>query len=313
MSIFVTLRKVALVLACLAPGAQARRVQNLIERLARSDSLEHKQLSESAMRRHDDHVLNPLESLAAFLSMLGKSTAFNPSKLEGVMLQGKKPTLQMRLQSRLAGSVSMQISRVGKAIKSGGKITWPNKQDRMRLLAEGMAPQDSGIVAPGGEPKDDDSAEFVIDCVKAADERKASDIVAFRVSHLTNAQDWMVNMIVNSRAQMGAVVSNIEDIVWENYELRPFRTGKKDNGWVLLDFGNVIVNVFTEDTRTHYNLEGLYEDAEYLDLSNIVLPNIGQDDPLADKDLLNDDDDDWQIDEDEWKLDDDDWELGENE
>mmetsp|Transcript_78074 Transcript_78074/g.135411 ORF Transcript_78074/g.135411 Transcript_78074/m.135411 type:complete len:313 (+) Transcript_78074:49-987(+) len=310
------MREVVLVLACLASGAQGWRMQNLIQRLERSDSLARKQLSESERRRNDDGALNPAEGLAGLLLALGKPAAFNHAGAPG-----SRPISQAPVQSRLAGSASMVEEQQWRQpfkgdynpkFLGGGKRrkSWPNKAAREAILDDGMKPPEVARM-PDGEAADDDSVDFVRDCVRAADERKAIDIVAFRVAHLTQSQDWLVNMIVNSRAQMGAVVSNIEDVIWETYEQRPYRQGKKDGGWVLLDFGSVVVNVFTEDTRTFYNLEGLFEDGQYLDLSDVVKPNMNTESPVVDQDLLTDDDD-WKLDEDEWKLDDDDWELGEN-
>ena len=51
------------------------------------------------------------------------------------------------------------------------------------------------------------------------------------------------------------------------------REGHRGNAWELLDFGSVVVHVFTDEARAFYNLERLWADAEAVDLSNILLPN----------------------------------------
>ena len=51
------------------------------------------------------------------------------------------------------------------------------------------------------------------------------------------------------------------------------REGHRSGTWVLLDYGCLVVHVFTEETRQFYDLERLWADAENVDLSGILLPN----------------------------------------
>ena len=50
------------------------------------------------------------------------------------------------------------------------------------------------------------------------------------------------------------------------------REGHRGNSWELLDYGCIVVHVFTEEARKFYDLERLWADAEVIDLSGIVLP-----------------------------------------
>ena len=49
------------------------------------------------------------------------------------------------------------------------------------------------------------------------------------------------------------------------------REGHRGNSWELLDYGCVVIHVFTEDARKFYDLERLWADAEQVDLSDIVI------------------------------------------
>ena len=51
------------------------------------------------------------------------------------------------------------------------------------------------------------------------------------------------------------------------------REGHRGNSWELLDFGSVVVHVFTDEARKFYDLERLWADAEVVDLEGIVLPD----------------------------------------
>ena len=50
------------------------------------------------------------------------------------------------------------------------------------------------------------------------------------------------------------------------------REGHRGNSWELLDYGAVVIHVFTEEARDFYNLERLWADAEVVDLNSVLLP-----------------------------------------
>ena len=50
------------------------------------------------------------------------------------------------------------------------------------------------------------------------------------------------------------------------------REGHRGNSWELLDYGCIVVHVFTDEARKFYDLERLWADAEVIDLSGVVLP-----------------------------------------
>ena len=51
------------------------------------------------------------------------------------------------------------------------------------------------------------------------------------------------------------------------------REGHRGNSWELLDYGSLVVHVFTEEAREFYNLERLWADAENVDLTGVLLPD----------------------------------------
>jgi len=161
---------------------------------------------------------------------------------------------------------------------------------------------------PDGEAIDDPSAPLALCAVRAADDRKAIDITALRVSHLTSATTFFINMAGRSKAQISAIVKSIEDEVLQEFGYRSNRQGKARGGWVCLDYDSVVVNIFSEESREFYGIDKYWAAAQPLDLSGVLTPDAPDATPdaaAADADDIDDwelgEDDDWTLSlDDEW-------------
>ena len=96
---------------------------------------------------------------------------------------------------------------------------------------------------------------MVEDIIRAADKRKATNIKAIRISHLTEVTTFMVICQGNSRPQNQAIANAIEDDILLNFQAQPTKEGDAASGWVLLDYSSVIVHIMTPQMRNFYKLE----------------------------------------------------------
>ncbi|HME82073.1 MAG TPA: ribosome silencing factor [Candidatus Eremiobacteraceae bacterium] len=132
---------------------------------------------------------------------------------------------------------------------------------RAAVPAALLAPQRNGIAstrATIGLLDDADVLVLARLCRDAAQGKKAEDVVMLDIRKLANFADYFVlatgRSLIQARAVADAVVEACEDRFGS-----PIRTeGYADGGWILVDYGPVIVHVFLPQTREFYNLERLW-------------------------------------------------------
>lgn len=98
--------------------------------------------------------------------------------------------------------------------------------------------------------------------VAAANEKKAIDLDVLRVNELTSIADYFIICSASSERQAQAIADNVLDKLREELKVKPLLVeGTTPGRWILLDFGDFIFHVFTEDCRRFYGLERLWGDA----------------------------------------------------
>ncbi|MFC6315223.1 ribosome silencing factor [Lapidilactobacillus achengensis] len=114
------------------------------------------------------------------------------------------------------------------------------------------------------------SEEILKTAVIAADDKRAEDIVALDMRKVSLLADYFVIMHAGSTRQVEAITDEIVNKVTKSAPVDCHVEGNKDSQWVLIDFKDVVIHIFTEETREFYNLEKLWADAPLVDLGEWV-------------------------------------------
>ena len=115
--------------------------------------------------------------------------------------------------------------------------------------------------------------EIAIAVTKALDEKKGMDIKLLKIDRVSSLADYFLICTGTSNTHVKTLCDFAEYTLTEMGEPMLGREGHRGNAWELLDFGTIVVHVFTEEARKFYDLERLWADAEPVELSDILLPN----------------------------------------
>lgn len=98
--------------------------------------------------------------------------------------------------------------------------------------------------------------------VAAAIDKKASDLDVLAVGDLTSIADYFVLCSAGSERQAAAIADSVEERLKSEMKVKPLLVeGTTPGRWILMDYGDFIVHIFTEDVRRFYGLERLWGDA----------------------------------------------------
>jgi ribosome-associated protein len=107
-----------------------------------------------------------------------------------------------------------------------------------------------------------DSGQLARAAVDIASDKKASDVILLDIREVTTIADYFVICSGSNRRQIQAIADAIAKQLGEQGANLLHREGVAEAGWILLDFGDVIVHIFGQKDREYYRLESLWSEAK---------------------------------------------------
>ena len=97
--------------------------------------------------------------------------------------------------------------------------------------------------------------------VEIAEDKQASDIVMLDLQQLSYVADYFVICSGESDRQLKAILDAIDETLSREFDREARIEGTPDTGWVLLDYGDVVVHIFSVALRDYYRIERLWSKA----------------------------------------------------
>ena len=111
--------------------------------------------------------------------------------------------------------------------------------------------------------------EMIKNIVRILDDKKAEDIKAIEIRELTIVADCFIIASGTSSTHVKALAGEVEDAM-EKLGAKPNHIEGRATGWIVIDYDTVIVHIFQRESREYYNLERLWQDADYLDIDKLL-------------------------------------------
>ena len=113
--------------------------------------------------------------------------------------------------------------------------------------------------------------EIAIAVTKALDEKKGMNIKLLKIDEVSSLADYFLICTGTSNTHVRTLCDYAEYTLEQLGEPMLGREGHRGNSWELLDYGSIVVHVFTQEAREFYSLERLWADAEEINISDIII------------------------------------------
>jgi ribosome-associated protein len=110
-----------------------------------------------------------------------------------------------------------------------------------------------------------DNRELAMTAAGLLSSKKAVDITIIDIGEKSGFADFFVIACAGSKRQLQSLCDDLQDKLAEQDVFVRSVEGKGDSGWILMDYGDIIVNLFTEEQRQRYQIEKIWSDCVRID------------------------------------------------
>jgi len=108
-----------------------------------------------------------------------------------------------------------------------------------------------------------ESLELARRIVDVITDKLGEDVLLLDIREVSILADYFVIGSATSERQTKAIVNGVKQEIREAFDIRLLRVeGEPDSGWVLMDYGDVVVHLFAPEARAYYDLEGFWDEAQ---------------------------------------------------
>ncbi len=108
------------------------------------------------------------------------------------------------------------------------------------------------------------------EAVKLLIEKKAKDVKLFYVKDTTSVTDYYINATGRSSTHVGSLSGEVSDMLAERGAVHLHIEGRMGNAWVLIDYGDVVINIFDKASREFYDFDRLQPEGSEVDITDLI-------------------------------------------
>ena len=108
--------------------------------------------------------------------------------------------------------------------------------------------------------------EYALLAAKTLSDKKGQDILIIDIQEKATFADYFVICSGNSERQINAFLDDVEEAFAREGLFVKTIEGKQGSQWILMDFGDIIVNLFTKETRERYSIEKVWGDCKFIEV-----------------------------------------------
>ena len=112
-----------------------------------------------------------------------------------------------------------------------------------------------------------DNRELALKTGEILSAKKAEDVIIIDIAEQSSFADFFVNATAMNERQLAALADETEDMLAKEGVIPKSIEGKPPSGWILMDYGDIIVNLFLPGQREMYQIEKIWSDGEIIEVS----------------------------------------------
>ncbi len=227
-------------------------------------NLSHSKLASAMMKRdlgiEDEEILNAVSFHTT--GRKGMTTLEKIVFLADAIEEGRDypgvDDIRKKAETDLDGACLMSLEGTIAFLKSQGKDEDEIDKDTIEArddLVDNKQPEERGTEKM-------DTRELALTAAKALDDKQGTDIVVIDITGKSSFADYLVLASGSNERLIAALTDEVEDRLAEEGVLVRSIEGTKASGWILMDYGDIIVNILTNEMRERYNIEKVWADCE---------------------------------------------------